>query len=146
MGEGYVFTGVCLLTGGGVPHLHPIILLLVPCSFLGGGGINPDLTGVPPPSLPGQGTPPPVLTWSGQDRGWDHSQVRMGIPLSARTGMGPPSQVRMGYSPLPLLGRAMDCVFCSRYASCGFPQEDFSCVCLDSLNIQYTSKLNWLTT
>ena len=31
---GYVFTGVCsTLLGGVVPHLHPIILPLVPCPF-----------------------------------------------------------------------------------------------------------------
>ena len=34
--EGTVFTGVCLSTPDGVPHLHPIILQLVPCPFLGG--------------------------------------------------------------------------------------------------------------
>ena len=38
MREGNVFIGVCLSTpvgGGGVPHLHPIILPLVPCPFRG---------------------------------------------------------------------------------------------------------------
>ena len=34
-GEGTVFTGVCLFTPGGqgVPHLHPVVLPLVPCPF-----------------------------------------------------------------------------------------------------------------
>ena len=33
--EGTIFTGVCLSTLGGIPHLHPIILPLVPCPFWG---------------------------------------------------------------------------------------------------------------
>ena len=66
------FQFVCQFTpGGGVPHLHPIILPLVPCPF---GGDSSPVQGEPHPGLPpvrsgwgtpqarsGWGTPPKVM-------------------------------------------------------------------------------------
>ena len=111
------FQFVCLFTPGeGVPHLHPIILPLVPgpsrgvpqwlvpgpCPWgvpqsqvEGGRGVPQDR--VPPPP-PGQECPP----WLGQD----------GVP--------PPSQVRWG-TPAPLQDRLrLDRLCRGRHASCGF--------------------------
>ena len=83
---------VCSGGGAGLPHLHPIILPLVPCPFQG-----------VPQSQMGGGTP-----------------VQDGYPL-ARSGWGTP-QDRMGK---PLASLRLDRLCCGRYASCGFPQEDF---------------------
>ena len=59
---GTVFMDVCLSTPGGVPHLHPIILPLVPCPF---GGYPSDWLqtcpfseGTPVPDGEGMGYPP----------------------------------------------------------------------------------------
>ena len=73
-------------TQGGVPHLHPIILPLVPCPFWGYPSIWSQV-----PSLGGGGYLSP--RW-----GIPQSQVggTLGYPL-ART---PPSLERMGYPPL----------------------------------------------
>ena len=109
--EGYIFTGVCLLTGGwgGVPHLHPIMLPLVPCPILGVG--VPQAGQVPSWSrgFPGQvkmGYPHPSL-----GQGWGNSTC-------PQPGQGwdtlLPGQVRLRYSPPPPnpptpTGQALDC-------------------------------------
>ena len=112
---GYVFS---LSTnqggGGGLPHLHPIILPLVPCPFWRGT----PATG--PRPFPG-GTP--VLGRMGYPPG----QVRMGYH-PAKTGWDTPSQdgvppARMRY-PLPRDRLCLDRLCRRRYVSCGFPQED----------------------
>ena len=58
----YVFTGVCLLTPEGVPHLHPIILPLVPFPFLG----VPHLHTIILPLVPLSGGTPVIGPRSGQ--------------------------------------------------------------------------------
>ena len=78
--EGSVFTGVCLFTPGGVPHLHPIILPLVPRPFRGRQvpHIHSIILPLVPctfwgyPPSPGMGYPParsgwgvPLLCWDG---------------------------------------------------------------------------------
>ena len=81
----------------GVPHLHPIILPLVPCPFLGA------LQGLVPGPFPGevpnsQARSTPVL--AGGTLSWVRSGWR--IPL-ASSRWGIPSQFRMRY-PLARLG------------------------------------------
>ena len=109
MWEGAVFPGVCLSTSigwypssrffprslvpcpfSGVPHLHPIILSLVPCLFLGGG--STPVTG--PRSLPRGGTS--VTGPRSLSRGVPQSQ--MGI-LQAHTG-GTQSQMGVPQSQM----------------------------------------------
>ena len=90
----------CVSVHTGVPHLHPIMLPLVPCPFPG----STPLWGTLP--KPGQDEVPP-----GQVRmRYPPVQVRMGYPPLARSGWAtpwpgeeevPPGQVRMGYSPQP---------------------------------------------
>ena len=81
----------------GVPHLHPIILPLVPCPFWGATPVTGPRSlsrGYSTPRLGGGGVPQDgVPPWPGQD----------GVPYPlARSGSGTPpspSQVRMGYLP-----------------------------------------------
>ena len=83
---GYVFTSVCLFRWG-VPHLHPIILPLVPCPFW---GYPSDYSQIPSRRVPQSqvldgGYPSP--RWGATDRGipsWDTPPPQPGqdgVPL-----------------------------------------------------------------
>ena len=91
MGEGYVFDS---RQSEGVPHLHPTILPLIPCSFQGGTPSPSHNTSIGPMSFLGgypsqvrMGNPPPQL---GQGlgtparSGWDTPKP----PSSSRTNRG----------------------------------------------------------
>ena len=83
----------------GAPHLHPIIISLVKCSFW--GTPVPGL-GVPQPQAGGtRGCPQP------RQKGVPSSQDRMGTTGQDRIGV-PLSQDRMGYPPPP--GQVMPAV------------------------------------
>ena len=94
----YVFTGVCLFGWGGgrvLPHLHPIILPLVPCPFWG------YLISIQyfhwshiPSGVPQVGVPQSQLGGTPVHDGVPSSQVWL-VP-SARTGMGyPPARTEV---------------------------------------------------
>ena len=103
--EGTLFTGVCLSTpggGGGLPHLHPIILQLVPCPFW---GCPHDWSQVPSwvstLARSGWGVPQPGPDGDYPGQGWvSPGQVRMGgTPARSRWGKGYPLP-RDGVPPL----------------------------------------------
>ena len=105
-GEGTVFTGGCLSTPRvGVPHLYPIILPLVPCSFWVWGYLS-DWSQVPSRGYPSDWSQVP--SWGYQVPGggggvlqsqvgypsprWGVPQFQVGVLLPARTGVPPPRQ------------------------------------------------------
>ena len=119
----YVFIGVCLLTGG-LPHLHPIILPLLPCPFQR----VPNLHLIILPLVP-------CPFWGvTQDRlGLPPSRVRMGYLLLGRTGV-PTWPGQDGVPPWPGQDEVTfhwDKLCRGWYVSCDFPQED----CLIGSNI-----------
>ena len=93
--------------GGGLSHLHPIILPLVPCPFWGGTPVT------------------------GPRSGWGEGYPIMGYPpgqrwVTPQAGMGyPPARVRVPTPPPSRDRLCLDRLCRGRYASCGFPQEDF---------------------
>ena len=112
----------------GVPHLHLIILPLIPCPFSRDGVPHPDVSG--PRS--GQGVPQGTLH-PGQNRVlWGSPSVLTTAKLYACGQRSPKligggnllyvkAQVRrgvLGYPPPP------DRTSCGRYASCSFMQEE----------------------
>ena len=128
---------------GRVPHLHPIVLPLVPCPSWEGTPVTGSrslLGGTPVPGRrypsSGQGVPkdrvppgqvrlgyPPARTrvspWPGQD----------GVPPDPGQDGVPPRQVRMAPKPgqdgVPSLDRLRLNRLCRRrYTSCDFPQKD----------------------
>ena len=127
-----VIFSVCLSVHiQGVPHLHPIILPLVLCSF--SEGYLSDWSQVASqrgyPSLGQRGTPVPG--GGGYHRTGPPSGQDWGTPPLARTGILPPA--RTGVPPLPF---PQDRLHSGRYASCGFPQED----CLVNLEMHVVAK------
>ena len=119
--------------GGGLPHLHPIILPLVICPFWGypsdwfqvpsrgtqvlAGGSQVLAGGTHswmPPVRSGWGIPPART-------GVPPGQVRMGYPHPARSGWGTP-QPGLG-SPPPRDRLCLDRLCHGQYTSCGFPQK-----------------------
>ena len=107
--EGYVFTGVSPVCphcrgweGGGLPHLHPIILLPCCMPFLGGG------VGTPSPSHNTSTGPMPFLGGTPVPGRGRVPQSCSGVPTmgypSVRSGWGTPW---LGQPPLPPPGQVM---------------------------------------
>ena len=140
----YVFTGVCLLTWGGGHTLSPSHNISIP-QYPDRGYPRPrSQTGGDPswvtPIGPGQDGVHPSSIWPGQD-GVAPSGQGWGTPHLARSGWATPPplscQVRMGSppwpgrgTPSPRIGQQFEYfTHHGRYASCGFPQEDFLFTC-----------------
>ena len=125
---------VCPHLGGGRPQSQVLSQVSGPISFLGGTpasgpmsflGGGPVLVwkGVPQSQMgleyptPGWGYPTPVLAWGNLKL--EYPQPGQNWVPPARTGLDTPqARTGLGYHP-------EDWLPCGRYASCGFPQEDF---------------------
>ena len=114
---------------GWLPHLHRMILLLLPCPFVRVVTPSPSRnTSTGPKSLPGGGGFPVTgssLGLYGIPPGQD-SRIGWGTPPPTRTRrVAPPSQYWMECPPPPPDRLRLDRLCRGRYGSCGFPQEDF---------------------
>ena len=123
---------------GGVPHLHSIILPLVPCPFWGQSsdwsqvpsqGYSSPRQGVPHPGMR-MGCPPNQVRmgYPGQDWGTTLSWVRMGYPPLART-RAPPQARSVWGTPRGQNSRASTC-YTAGGMLLAFTQEE----CLVSTN------------
>ena len=88
----------------GVPHLHPIILPLVPGLFWGWGYPSHQRMGYPPPLIQER------MGYAQFTRGWGTPHLgEDGVPHLGHDRMRPPSQDRTGWGtpPPPTLGQVM---------------------------------------